>query len=271
MAKLSRNAFFGILNANKDSITKDSTVLIMFSTSPGILKEVLFVNTPNKPNHFLSRHTESRGIAKKMLPVYSAWLEEWRTAQSDKDVSDIDRCIAALPIEDSERHTYAPIRDEWPLYSESSAADCPHSYYVGGLAVFNCACDNHDVCQGVRRTKLNMKGVEISRREYMLNLDRENSHFDYYSQFVTSEEIITVAQRIGVDKILQSQDEHFNDISLSLWDCVPISGRSAWMVSVSNTFTQTPGSRPSISLSDKVSINKTAAEIIRNTLLGGEQ
>jgi len=43
-------------------------------------------------------------------------------------------------------------------------------------------------------------------------------HHEYYIQFATDRTRRLVAQSIGRDRILASQDPHFNDIPLNLWD-----------------------------------------------------
>lgn len=54
-----------------------------------------------------------------------------------------------------------------------------------------------------------------TRKEY---LDGKVSHDDYYNQFVTKEVIEIVKRDLGVDTIKASNDPHFNDIPLKLWD-----------------------------------------------------
>lgn len=60
----------------------------------------------------------------------------------------------------------------------------------------------------------------MTRKEY-LDGPRETSkerHREYYSQFVNKKVKEHVIKGIGLDDILSSTDEHFNDIRLSRWD-----------------------------------------------------
>jgi hypothetical protein len=54
-----------------------------------------------------------------------------------------------------------------------------------------------------------------TRVDYMNNLI---NHVDYYSQYVNQRIVNIVAAWIGVDKIVNSNDPHFNDINLAEWD-----------------------------------------------------
>lgn len=51
-------------------------------------------------------------------------------------------------------------------------------------------------------------------------LKGECTHREYYSQFVTKSIIEIVRNRIGLDAIKKSTDEHMNDIPLKLWDSI---------------------------------------------------
>jgi hypothetical protein len=44
------------------------------------------------------------------------------------------------------------------------------------------------------------------------------THRQYYAQFVTEEMKSRLVQYIGLDRLLESKDEHLNDISLRTWD-----------------------------------------------------
>jgi len=55
----------------------------------------------------------------------------------------------------------------------------------------------------------------IKRKEY---IDGKFSHREYYSQFITSKMVEQVKNKIGIDRIKSSKDEHFNDIPLKEWD-----------------------------------------------------
>jgi hypothetical protein len=58
-----------------------------------------------------------------------------------------------------------------------------------------------------------------TRKQY---LDKEVTHEEYYSQFVTNTIKSLVSRNIGKSRIKASQDEHLNDIPLSEWDGVAI-------------------------------------------------
>lgn len=57
--------------------------------------------------------------------------------------------------------------------------------------------------------------MKYTRKQYMT---KECTHREYYGQFVDSSLRHTVESIIGLDKIIQSNDEHFNDIPLKRWD-----------------------------------------------------
>ncbi len=59
-----------------------------------------------------------------------------------------------------------------------------------------------------------MSQKSFTRKEY---LNRNCTHREYYSQFVTDGIKQIVKMDLG-DKIIKSEDEHFNDIPLKLWD-----------------------------------------------------
>lgn len=54
-----------------------------------------------------------------------------------------------------------------------------------------------------------------TRRDYLY---KRCDHDQYYSQFITDSILALVEQRIGLDNILDSTDEWFNDIQLTRWD-----------------------------------------------------
>ena len=56
---------------------------------------------------------------------------------------------------------------------------------------------------------------KFSRTEY---LEGTTDHQRYYGQMLNNEIIGSVIRSIGIDRILDSKDEHFNDIPLSKWD-----------------------------------------------------
>lgn len=46
------------------------------------------------------------------------------------------------------------------------------------------------------------------------------SHRQYYSQFVNDNVKLMILDRIGIDKIITSKDENFNNIPLKIWDSI---------------------------------------------------
>lgn len=46
----------------------------------------------------------------------------------------------------------------------------------------------------------------------------DSTHREYYAQFVNQYMIDAVVRAIGAEKILKSDDPHFNDIALRHWD-----------------------------------------------------
>ncbi len=59
----------------------------------------------------------------------------------------------------------------------------------------------------------------ITRKQYT---NGEATHREYYGQFVTDEIRANVLKYIGKRAIKTSIDEHFNDIALHRWDCLPL-------------------------------------------------
>lgn len=49
-------------------------------------------------------------------------------------------------------------------------------------------------------------------------MNKECTHSEYYSQFITPMARLIVVSAIGLDRILKSKDPHFNDVPLHLWD-----------------------------------------------------
>ncbi len=92
----------------------------------------------------------------------------------------------------------------------------------------------------------------FTRKKYLNN---EVTHDQYYSQFVDHDTKQYVKQRIGLDNILKSNDEHFNDIPLKHWDtcCVSIESVQA-LKDAGDSWT----------LSGRVCIAKAAAKIIKS-------
>lgn len=87
-------------------------------------------------------------------------------------------------------------------------------------------------------------------------LKREVSCIVYTRQFVTKGLIDYVCSAIGKDKILQSVDPYFNDIPLKLWTDLRV-----FKYVSSKLWEELNG--PGHSVSDSVSIAKTAAGVVR--------
>lgn len=90
-----------------------------------------------------------------------------------------------------------------------------------------------------------------TRKEYMDNLC---THNEYYGQFVTESIKEILKHRIGEDKITNSEDEHFNDIPLKLWDDLPINSTTGDKMRECDDF---------LTLGGKVCIYKAAARMLR--------
>jgi len=57
-----------------------------------------------------------------------------------------------------------------------------------------------------------------TRKDYLNGLC---THKQYYAQFVTPQVRNAVLTRIGRERLVASDDEHLNDISLQTWDSLP--------------------------------------------------
>jgi hypothetical protein len=95
----------------------------------------------------------------------------------------------------------------------------------------------------------------MTREEY-LNSDSPTAHQEYYSQFVTDATRSLVVSWIGLDKILASKDEYFNDIPLARWDslCALLPPGTAQRLRERGDY---------LTLADAVCICKCAARMIR--------
>jgi hypothetical protein len=98
-----------------------------------------------------------------------------------------------------------------------------------------------------------------SRKDYM---SKKVTHQEYYGQFVSDSVKNIVQGSIGVDRITNSKDPHFNDIPLKEWDCLASSIRH----SVGRLIADANGTN-GISLSDCVCTAKAAARIIQTEAL----
>jgi len=63
----------------------------------------------------------------------------------------------------------------------------------------------------------------ITRKQYM---DGAASHDEYFQQFATDAGRAWVLSAIGKQRLMQSTDQHFNDIPLELWDMFPYTPRA---------------------------------------------
>lgn len=55
-------------------------------------------------------------------------------------------------------------------------------------------------------------------RQTYINSKDPNAHRRYYAQFVTDEVKAQVRAFIGIKRLEESKDPHFNDIPLHMWD-----------------------------------------------------
>jgi len=94
-----------------------------------------------------------------------------------------------------------------------------------------------------------------TRKQYM---SKECSHKEYYSQFVCTSLRDTVKQFIGIERIMKSKDESFNDIPLKEWDNLAPIVR----MHCGQSITKANGTG-GISLSDCVCTAKAAAKQIK--------
>lgn len=95
-----------------------------------------------------------------------------------------------------------------------------------------------------------------TRKDYMANVISFN---DYYAQFVTDNVKQIVSNHIGIEKIKNSNDPHFNDIPLKKWDMLEYHIRNM----VGGTLREANGK---VSLSDCICVAKQAARIIKTEL-----
>lgn len=96
----------------------------------------------------------------------------------------------------------------------------------------------------------------ITRKEYM---NGECSHHDYYAQFCDDTTKNALLSRISKDRILNSTDEHLNDIPLKEWGALPLYSSTA------SKIREASGSGPA--LSDSVCVYKTQAKLIQMNLV----
>jgi hypothetical protein len=103
----------------------------------------------------------------------------------------------------------------------------------------------------------------IKRSEYM---NGRVNHQTYYGQFVTPQVTNLVKTYIGEDKIKNSTDPHFNDISLSKWDRLSQGIIHLVGPRIAEANRPSPDAKTGISLSDTVCVAKEAARRIREAL-----
>ena len=97
----------------------------------------------------------------------------------------------------------------------------------------------------------------ITRKQYLTN---KVSHDQYYGQpaFCTPEVKSMVARAIGLKRILESTEPHFNDIPLERWDVL----HPAVILLVGNALREANGTA-GIALSDTVCVAKSAARQLK--------
>jgi len=96
--------------------------------------------------------------------------------------------------------------------------------------------------------------MKYSRKDYMA---KKVSHNDYYAQFVTDALMYDVVSSIGETKLLESNDDSFNDTTdLSQWDKLNPLIRCYCGRSIADA-----NGTGGISLSDTVCVAKQAARI----------
>jgi hypothetical protein len=103
-----------------------------------------------------------------------------------------------------------------------------------------------------------LKAAKYTRAEYLAGAC---DIWVYYSQFVTPGVIALVDRCVGLSRIKASKHPFFGDIPLAEWDALR-HGVSIHMDR--EQFEKLDG--PAVSLSDKVCIAKSAAELIRRPL-----
>lgn len=57
----------------------------------------------------------------------------------------------------------------------------------------------------------------ISRKEYLAAGRDHDMHRRYYEQFITVSMEVHIQEHIGINRLLSSTDEHFNDIDITEW------------------------------------------------------
>lgn len=68
--------------------------------------------------------------------------------------------------------------------------------------------------------KTTLDQLKFTRNDYM---EQRCAHREYYEQFVTEGVKTLVRDKIGVNQLRASRDEHMNDIALHRWDAMAMS------------------------------------------------
>ena len=87
-------------------------------------------------------------------------------------------------------------------------------------------------------------------KTYKQYLNKDCTHSEYYSQFVTEEHVNKVVSRMGKDYILNSKDPDFNDSPLKHWDSIGITSPVSAMMEKAGEY---------LTLAGAVCIHKQAA------------
>lgn len=95
--------------------------------------------------------------------------------------------------------------------------------------------------------------MEYTRKDYMSG---KCNHEQFYNQFVTPETRQIVLRFIGINALINSKDNYFNDIPLRIWDRLPF-----------RDMTRCGSSLMSLSLAENVCIYKRTAGILKEEYL----
>lgn len=101
----------------------------------------------------------------------------------------------------------------------------------------------------------------FTRADYM---NGKCIHSQFYAQFVTSVVMSVVKYRVGIESIVSSKNEHFNDIPLAVWDSIDIKD-IVNQTAIREAHSYTNGSFP-WSKSMQVCILKEAARQIKQSV-----
>lgn len=90
-------------------------------------------------------------------------------------------------------------------------------------------------------------------------MNNECTHEEFYTQFVTPYYVNVVLDQIGMDDILNSTNEHFNDIPLKKWDSI-----SKCAMAAKIDYDKIKATGATYSLSTFTCILKQAAQMIKD-------